>query len=279
MHFYEEIEEKLFFEEYEDPATEFRILESDCRQSKFETVLHQKNILGINKNMMRLHRSDSMDEILEKINAQGDNNEQQAGKKFDNSTNVINKFSLKLNDINKELEYNTQVKDKKIVMASVKKIYVLLVLFLFLLIEGVIFKLISLKKKEKLKTELIDTGLDHKTVFSSNVSLIYLQVGHIVLALVFIYMITRTKDLRYDLVILGYIILLNILMCVQFVIDPGNSVNDFTFFFILAFSFINRQHYVYSVALFTIITTVVFGEVRFNLNMKTMKMLNEKAFE
>jgi hypothetical protein len=52
---------------------EFRILETDCRQKAFETAFHQKKIIGINKNMMKLHRSDSMDEILEKINAQGDN--------------------------------------------------------------------------------------------------------------------------------------------------------------------------------------------------------------
>lgn len=90
-----------------------------------------------------------MDDILEKINAKGDNNEQQAGKKFDNSTNVINKFSLKLTDINKELEYNTQVQDKKIVMTSVKKIYVLLVLFVYLLLEGVISLLLKRRKKNK----------------------------------------------------------------------------------------------------------------------------------
>lgn len=128
---------------------EFRILETDCRQKAFETAFHQKKILGINKNMMKLHRSDSMDEILEKINAQGDNHQQQAGKKFDNSTNVINKFSLKLTDINKELEYNTQVQDKKIVMTSVKKIYVLLVLFVYLLLEGVISLLLKRRKKNK----------------------------------------------------------------------------------------------------------------------------------
>lgn len=93
------------------------------------------------------------------------------------------------------------------------------------------------------------------------------------LSLIVIYMITRTKDLRLDLVILGYIILLNILMCIQLLVDPSNSVNDFTYFFILAFSFINRQAFVYSVALFTITTTVVFAEVRFNLNMKKMKLL------
>ena len=112
-----------------------------------------------------------MDEILEKINSQGDNNEKQAGKKFDNSNNLINKFTLKLSDINKELEYNTQVQDKKIGVASVKKIYVLLLLFVFLLVEGVIFKLIGLRNKGR--TDLIDTSYTQKTVFSSNVSIIY----------------------------------------------------------------------------------------------------------
>ena len=56
-------------------------------------------------------------------------------------------------------------------MASVKKIYVLLLLFVFLLVEGVIFKLIGLRKKGR--TDLIDTSYSQKTVFSSNVSIIY----------------------------------------------------------------------------------------------------------
>ena len=40
MKFYQDIEEKVFFEEYEDPTTEFRILESDCRKKKLETVFN-----------------------------------------------------------------------------------------------------------------------------------------------------------------------------------------------------------------------------------------------
>ena len=78
---------------------------------------------------------------------------------------------MKLNDINKELEYMTQVQNKKIGMRSVKNIYVLLLLFVFLLLEGVIFKLIGLRKKEK--TDLIDTSYTQKTLFSGNVSIIY----------------------------------------------------------------------------------------------------------
>lgn len=64
--------------------------------------------------MMKLHRSDSLDEILEKINTQGDS-ERLAGNKYDNSSNVISKLSLKLTDLNKELEYSTQVKERKLV--------------------------------------------------------------------------------------------------------------------------------------------------------------------
>jgi class 3 adenylate cyclase len=93
--------------------------------------------------MMRLHRSDSLDEILEKINTSVDEN-QLAGKKFE--ANVINRVSLKLNDINKELEYNTQVRERKLVQASVKKIYVILAMFVFLLLEGIIYKLVMLKR-------------------------------------------------------------------------------------------------------------------------------------
>jgi hypothetical protein len=93
--------------------------------------------------MMRLHRSDSLDEILEKINTSVDEN-QLAGKKFE--ANVINRVSLKLNDINKELEYNTQVRERKLVQASVKKIYVILAMFVFLLLESIIYKLVMLKR-------------------------------------------------------------------------------------------------------------------------------------
>lgn len=70
--FYEAIEEKLIFEEYEDPNQEFCVDKREPFFAKLEKEFNQKRMLGINKNMMKLHRSDSLDEILEKINAQGD---------------------------------------------------------------------------------------------------------------------------------------------------------------------------------------------------------------
>ena len=51
-----------------------------------------------------MHRSDSIDQILDRINVSGG----QSAEGRNNYTNrsMINKFNLKLNDINKEIEYN-----------------------------------------------------------------------------------------------------------------------------------------------------------------------------
>ena len=54
---------------------------------------------SINQNLLKVHRTDSMDQIIDRLNA--------ATGQITNSSGYINKFTLKLNDINKELEYNT----------------------------------------------------------------------------------------------------------------------------------------------------------------------------
>lgn len=59
-------------------------------------------------------------------------------------------------------------------MASVKKIYVLLVLFVFLLIEGVIKKLVNLRKKDVVKTDSLDISINEKTVFSDSTSMLFI---------------------------------------------------------------------------------------------------------
>lgn len=65
--------------------------------------------MNINKNMLKLHRSDSMDNILEKINLE---NEDGKGSKY-TSAGMINKLTLKLNDINKEFEYQESKLNRK----------------------------------------------------------------------------------------------------------------------------------------------------------------------
>ena len=71
IEFYKKVEEKLFCEEFEDSKKEFKIDETDVQQIKLKKDLHKQKILGIHKNRLKLYRSDSMDEILEKIDTRG----------------------------------------------------------------------------------------------------------------------------------------------------------------------------------------------------------------
>jgi len=95
------IEERLYFEEYEDPSQEFSLEDFEKDYENVSKKIKTKNLVNINKNMLKLHRSDSMDQILEKINLE---NEDGKGSKY-TSAGMINKLTLKLNDINKEFEY------------------------------------------------------------------------------------------------------------------------------------------------------------------------------
>ena len=100
---YQTIEDRLFMEEYEDPEQQFEIKDSANFASLVKQIEDTK-LFSINQNLLKVHRSDSMDQILDRINISGG----QSAEGRSNFTNrsVINKFNLKLNDINKEIEYN-----------------------------------------------------------------------------------------------------------------------------------------------------------------------------
>jgi hypothetical protein len=80
--------------------------------------------------MRRIHRSDSMDQILERINMTGENMQGTSDNKIVNRSTLINKYSLKLADFNKELEYQTQPTEVKVLESVVYTLcaYSLLVL-------------------------------------------------------------------------------------------------------------------------------------------------------
>lgn len=63
-----------------------------------------RELVAINQNMLRLHRSDSMDQILERINITAEPSQGTTDNKIMNRSTLINK-NLKLHDFNKELEY------------------------------------------------------------------------------------------------------------------------------------------------------------------------------
>ena len=60
-----------------------------------------------------------MDQILERINMTGENMQGTSDNKIVNLNTLINKYSLKLADFNKELEYQTQPTEVKVLESIV----------------------------------------------------------------------------------------------------------------------------------------------------------------
>ena len=104
---YQEIEDRIFMEEYEDPDKQFSIQNLDSFIYLVKT-LDQNNLYSINQNLLIVHRSDSMDQILERLNQTSSRiREDSVQSNISNSiSGIINKWNLKLHDINKELEYS-----------------------------------------------------------------------------------------------------------------------------------------------------------------------------
>lgn len=57
-------------EEYEDPEQTFKISDSVAFSSLVKQVEDTK-LFSINQNLLKVHRSDSIDQILDRINASG----------------------------------------------------------------------------------------------------------------------------------------------------------------------------------------------------------------
>ena len=142
----------------------------------------------------------------------------------------------------------------------------LIFLFTFLLAELLIYKAIRKYKNSSSKSQGT-AGFPEQattTVFSSKTNLIYIQVCQIVVALIVLYIIKKTRDIPLDVVMIAYIFTINLLTSFTLIIDHESGVNDFEFFFILSFSFINRQYSVYIISIFTTAMCIVYVQIRYN---------------
>lgn len=65
-------------------------------------------MFSINQNLLIVHRTDSMDHILERLNYSSSRITQDSTNTnfYENISAFINKRNMKLHDINKEIEYN-----------------------------------------------------------------------------------------------------------------------------------------------------------------------------
>ena len=126
------IEDRLYMEEYEDPHQQFWIQQAvDFKD--LSRKLEDSKLFCINQNLLAVHRNDSTDQILERINISGGQNKDNRSN-FTNKS-LINKFNLKLHDINKEIEYNqvsisdAQIKNYVVLIWTSTILYVIVGIF------------------------------------------------------------------------------------------------------------------------------------------------------
>ena len=103
---YKAFEDKIFMEEYENPNQQFSITSLET-YAQVARSLEANSVFSINQNLLIVHRTDSMDLILERLNYSSSHiTENNLNNGFqENVSAFINLRSMKLHDINKEIEY------------------------------------------------------------------------------------------------------------------------------------------------------------------------------
>ena len=134
---------------------------------------------------------------------------------------MINKFNLKLNDINKEIEYNqASISDMQI------RSYVNLIwtcAFLYIMIG--LFKIFNQFLESNEKTSSKGTVTQNRSDTAGNtISTIYIEILEVIVSLSAIYVIKNVKNIRSDLIIFGLIVFYNLMVNIYFYIDPKNPL-------------------------------------------------------
>lgn len=98
---YQEIEERLAFEEFENINQIFSINQNDYLYHKINSSNIERTLKLINQNMIKCTKDQGLEQILEKINSELDYSRR--GQM--SLTGTINRLTLRFNDLNKEAEY------------------------------------------------------------------------------------------------------------------------------------------------------------------------------
>ena len=114
---------------------------------------------------------------------------------------MINKFNLKLNDINKEIEYNTaSISNRQI------ENYIVLIwtsITLYTSIAG--FKVLNAFVERNSDGDQVEISMKSNTV-GNRIQSIYWEIIEITVSLAAIYIILKVKSVRSDFVIYGLIL-------------------------------------------------------------------------
>lgn len=135
---------------------------------------------------------------------------------------MINKFNLKLNDINKEIEYNqvsisdAQIKNYTSLIWTSTILYTILSLFK-------IFNHV-LESNEKTTSKNDRETLNRSDTAGNTINTIYIEVLEVLVSLSAIYVIRKVKSIRSDIVIFSLVVIFNIMVNIYFYIDPQNPL-------------------------------------------------------
>ena len=261
------IEDRLFMEEYENPEQQFSIHNLNNYQTLIKT-LDADTMFSINQNLLKVHRTDSMDQIIDRLNA--------ASGQITNSSGYINKFTLKLNDINKELEYNQNNNSNKQVEHCIPMLWTSVMMYFTLCLLKVINSIMEKNAKEDkgqgsesaddIEGEQDEVKEVEIVTYNSNFSTAYFEIAMIFITLVSIYLIKRVRNVKSHIIIYGLIISMNAMVIVQFFVDQNNPLIKIQFLFTVAFSFGCRLSSFFFVSIVCIFSSVTF----LNINLGTI---------
>lgn len=113
LDWYADVEERLSFEEYEDTNQTFNIQQYPPLHHKINSATIQNTLKLINTNMMKCPKTDGLENILDKINVELDIDRK--GSQQVTMSGAINRWTLQLNDLNKETEYQDKKNNREIV--------------------------------------------------------------------------------------------------------------------------------------------------------------------
>ena len=134
---------------------------------------------------------------------------------------MINKFNLKLNDINKEIEYNqASIADVQI------RSYVPLIWTCAILYTTIgVFKIFNqaLESNEKTSSKGTDT-LNRSDTAGNTILTIYIEIFEVIVSLTAIYLIKKVKNIRSDIIIFCLIVFYNLIVNIYFYLDPQNPL-------------------------------------------------------
>ena len=138
---------------------------------------------------------------------------------------MINKFNLKLNDINKEIEYNqVSISDSQI-KNYVSLIWTSTILYLILGLFKVFNQILEANDNTKSTKDDTSTQLQNRSDTAGNkIDTIYIEVLEVLVSLSSIFVIRKVKSIRSDIVIFSLVVIFNIMVNIYFYIDPQNPL-------------------------------------------------------